>query len=121
MYKYFIFDIKKEFIELYHKNPFVLFNTLENLYKLTVKDIGYGLPIYEQLCNPFDTNRLHNYMIKYQNINNKYLVNDAVIEINKSCLVVMTKENLPAIFKVLPYYSKNLFVCNFNDQKCFWL
>lgn len=125
MRKYYIFIIRKEFYKIYKNNSLVLYKTLENLYKLNLTSFGYGVSIYNQLCLTFNTEVLNNYFLrKFDNYkNNKHFITTegVIIEVHKSCIVMLTKKNIPNIMKYLLYYNNYLFVCDFDNKDYFWL
>lgn len=123
MGKYFIFQIKEEYFNVYKNNPVALYKILENLYFLENMNFNYGISIYNQLCKPFDVNVISSYYNQYKSILNKYvLYNDkSIFEINNTCLVVLSNSKLPEKIKKLHYYSRTLFVCEFKKQEYFWL
>ena len=125
MRKYYIFIIRQEFYENYKNNPLYLYKTLEKLYSLKISDFGYGISIYNQLCLIFNTEVLNNYFLrKFNNYKyNKHFIKSehTIIEINKTCIVLLTKYNIPKVMKNLLYCNKNLFVCDFENRDYFWL
>ena len=125
MRKYYIFIIRKEFYKIYKNNSLVLYKTLENLYSLNLNKFGYGISIYNQLCLTFNTEVLNNYFLrKFNNYKyNKHFISveNTIIEIHKSCVVVLTKSNMPKVLRYLLYYNKNIFVCDFDNKDYFWL
>ena len=125
MRKYYIFIIRKEFYKIYKNNSLVLYKTLENLYNLNLSNFGYGVSIYNQLCLTFNPEVLNNYFLrKFNNYkyNKHFIISEGVIiEIHRSCIVLLTKKNVPNIMKYLLYYNKYLFVCDFDNKDYFWL
>ena len=103
MRKYYIFIIRKEFYKIYKNNSLVLYKTLENLYSLNLNNFGYGISIYNQLCLTFNTEVLNNYFLrKFNNYKyNKHFISveNTIIEIHKSCVVVLTKYNMPKFLR----------------------
>lgn len=127
MRKYYLFTIKKEYYEVYKKSPLVLYKTLENLYRLRKEDLNYGLTLYNQICDIIDVDRLINYFahIKEEYINNRYLIrldNELTIfEFHYACIICKSKKNFPDVFKILNYYNKYIFVCDFSNKDYFFL
>lgn len=54
MRKYYIFNLKKEFINLYRDYPSTLYNNLKHLYYINKNDIEYGIDLFNQLVNTID-------------------------------------------------------------------
>lgn len=128
MRKYYLFVIKKEFSRVYYDNADTLYKTLENLYKIKTQNFNYGVSLYNQLCLPFNIKVLTNYFNHQpfvKNNKNKYLYrsrNESVyLKINYSCCQVVTSVNLPLVLKIFNYYSKDIFVCDFENKDYFWL
>ena len=105
----------------------MLFTTLNHL-KNGKKDQG-GIRLYHQICEPFHLERLYDYFIKKYKVPKQkhyYFIDHKkretyLLELNYSCLIVLSHENLPPIFKTLFYYSPYLFVCDFENKDYFWL
>lgn len=121
MKKYYIFAINREYYELYKKNKHVLYNTLKNLHDLDLDSLNYGLSIYNQICVPINVNILCNYYKDYRYIDNRFYVDNSLIEINNSCIIVVTKNKHPIALNSLRYYNYPLFVCNFNEDEYYFL
>ena len=127
MRKYYLFTIKKEYYEIYKKNPLVLYKTIENLYKLKKDDLSYGITLYNQICDIIDVKRLKNYFnhVKEKYNGNKYLVklnNELTLfDFHYSCIICKSIKNFPTVFNTLNYYSKYIFVCDFYNHDYFFL
>lgn len=120
MKKYYIFAIDKEFYKVYKNNTKTLFETLNNLYGLDIEYMNYGISVYNQLCVPINRNVLEAYYNDYRYIENHFRIDDSIMEINNSCIIVLTNGNLRSAVKCLGYYSYPLFACNFKDKEyCF--
>ena len=126
--KYYIFVIKEDYKNIYNEKS--LYEILKNLYTLKVNNFSYGLSLYDDLCIPFSTSVIKHYLLnKFKNIikeknNNFYLdgcIEQDLIVLKKSCLIVVSNLNVPVILKIFNYYSNNLFVCDFDNQDYFWL
>lgn len=116
MKKYYIFAINREYYDVYKRNMKALYTTLKNLHDLDLDSLNYGLSIYNQLCIPIEKEVLKNYYQEYRSIDNHFYINDSIIEINKSCIVVLTKRLVLSTLKYLHYYDNPLFICNFDDN-----
>ena len=55
---YYIFKIKKEFINLYQDSPSILFNILKSIYYLDKTEVDYGYNLFRQLTEPIDKNKV---------------------------------------------------------------
>jgi len=129
MKKYYLFVIKNEYYKIYRKTPYMLYKTLENLYLLERYDFSYGISIYNQICQPFSVKLLNNYIknkYKCYNVNSKILQIKSLIEktflqVGYSTTIIFTNTESPEIFKVFNTYNRKILVCEFEQNKYFWL
>ncbi|MDD3453756.1 MAG: hypothetical protein PHN42_05760 [Bacilli bacterium] len=129
MRKYYLFIIRDEYYNKYRYKQNILYKALFYLYKTNEYDLSHGLYLYEKICNVFSVKLLNNY------IKNKYeteiiskkiiklnsIIEKTIIQINYSCVIVISNMNIPLIFKTLNIYNKKIFVCDFINQDYFWL
>ncbi|MEG0021763.1 MAG: hypothetical protein RSB77_02915 [Bacilli bacterium] len=118
MKKYYIFSINKEFYKVYKENPTILFKTLFNLYSLKLKHASNGLRVYNQLCNTINKQVIENYLETKSKTN---VIDNSILEINTSCLILLTKNRIPKKIVNLVYYESPLFVVDFENKNYFWL
>lgn len=129
MKKYYLFVIKNDYYRIYRKNPYILYKILERLYMLEKYDFSYGLSLYNQLCQPFSVKLLKNYITnkyKYNNINSniiklKSIVEKTFLQIGYASTIILTNIDYPEILKIFNIYNRKIFVCEFNQNKYFWL
>lgn len=132
MRKYYLFTIRKDFYEVYKNNSFVLYKTLENLWKIKKQDFSYGLSLYDALCQTFDVSLLNRFFKgKYKNkiiskdnrhiILNKEKEYYVLLELHYSCVIVLTNINMPNVLRDFNCYNRNIFVCDFINEDFFWL
>ncbi len=77
MRKYYLFNIRKEFYLVYKNNSYVLYKTLENLYKLKKENLSYGVSLFNQICDRIPKKQVENCFFEYIKINNdKFLINE---------------------------------------------
>lgn len=129
MRKYHIFLIQPRTYQNYMKRQSSLYLLLNRL-KNTKKGSSRGsIALYNQICEPFDLERLHDYFMKKYRIPKRkhyYFMNHKkeetyLVELNPSCIIVLSCETIPSIFRILSYYSPYLFVCDFNHGDYFYL
>ena len=127
MKKYYLFIIKKEYINIYKNKSYVLYKLLESLYYTKPYDFSYAKNIYNELSNNISVKLLNNYInerIGHKKINNLIKLNSknelTYLNIMYPCIIVYSNK-LSKIFKVFNIYNRNIFVCNFNDKDYFWL
>ena len=126
---YYIFNIKKEFINLYKDSPSVLYSILKNIYYLDKEEVEYGYNIFNQLTNKIEKNKVdRDLFIKFHNsipyskredihcINNLYKNEISKLKVNNSYLKLELEQNYSTFFDILKEELDNLFVCSF--QKC---
>lgn len=127
MRKYYIFMIKREYYDMYMKNNYILYQTLRTLSNISVDNSSYGLELYNQICDLFDTKRIGQY---FENINSKKNKNKYIVDfcnqittfyVRTSCLVCITEDIIPSILRVLTYYYPYLFACDFDNEDYFFL
>lgn len=132
MRKYYLFIIRNDFCEVYKNNAHTLYVTLDNIYKLKNRNFDYGISIYNQLCQVFNTDIIDNYLSNKSNkyikkYHNKFFINDVYakqktcIQVNHSCIVIKTNSNIPYALRIFKWYSNNIFVCDFVNNDYFWL
>ena len=122
MREYNLFVIKDEYTNFYEKQPMQLFQILKKMYMMT-DNLNYGLTFYEQLCNKITIETLRYYLNAKYNLNNmnKFYVERSFIQLKPSRIIIKSKYNVPNIMKVFNCYNRNIFVCDFNNEDCFWL
>ena len=131
---YFIFDIKKEFKNLYKGNERVLYNILKQIYYLEKNEVEYGYNLFNQLINKINKNDLdRKIFIKYHQdipyskrnqthyINNLYKDEISRLTIKSSYMRLEVENNSKAFFKILSNFSENYFVCDFKNHDYFFL
>ena len=114
---------------MYLNKSYVLYKIMETLYKLRTYDFSYGKNIYKQLCLPFSSKLLNNYIEKRINnikINNKVIkisseFEDTYIQISRAFVIIKTNVNSPKILKIFNIYNRQIFVCDFDNIDYFWL
>jgi len=126
---YYIFNIKKEFINLYKDSPSVLYNILRSIYYLDKEEVEYGYNLFKQLTNKIEKNKVdRDLFIKFHSsipyskrkdihcINNLYKNEVSRLVVNNSYLKLELEQNYSTFFDILKDELDNLFVCSF--QKC---
>ena len=131
---YYIFKIKKEFVNLYKDTPSTLFHILKSIYYLDKTEVDYGYNLFRQLTLPFDKNKLdRDIFIKcHQDIpyskrkethyvNNFYRNEISRLTINKSYCRLEIEQNFSSFFSILEEECDNLFACSFQKTDFFFL
>jgi len=126
MRKYYLFNISKEFYNIYKKNSYVLYKTLENLYNLKKENISYGVSLFNKICNKIDKIYIQSLYSDYIRINSdKYLVNEyreeSVITIKNIYILYNTNMNFPPSMGKIYKNNKTIFVIDFKNEEYFWL
>lgn len=123
MSKYYLFMINDDFARLYHDKSDFLFIMLNDLYSLDKTHVEYGMSIFKQLCRPFNVPLINNYLKeKFESINigKVHKIYKSKITVKYPCVIV-EGDIIPAYFRFLNYYGKNIFVCEFNEKRYFWM
>lgn len=129
MHTYYLFIIKKDAMKLYYKNTYILFEILKSLYELDKKNLVYGISVYHQICVPISVKLLTNYIIEKVpvtkiNKNTFKLLSffeQTTFNINHANIIVKTNKTISDIYKVFHVYHENFLVCDFKNNRCFWL
>lgn len=119
---YYLFIIKDNYFK---NNTQYLYDILYKLKTMHKENYSYGMSLFYNICNLFDTKALKYYInTKYnlKNINNKYYLDKYnYFEIRKSCCIINNNKYLREVLCIFYIYNKNIFVCNFDDKEYFWL
>lgn len=130
MRKYFLFDISDRYFNVYFHKERLLFRTLESLYNNEAHQKANNISLFNQLCVPINISFLNSYFdnkIFIRNNKNKHIYlsqktdEKTLIEIRHPCIIMLTNRNFSKLFKAFNYYSKKIFVCDFQNQDYFWL
>ena len=131
---YYIFKIKKEFINLYQDSPSILFNILKSIYYLDKEEVEYGYNIFNQLIEPFSKNELDRTIfielhkaVPYTKredthyINNLYRNEISRLNINNYFMKLELEQDYSSFYDILGKKIDNLFVCAFKKIDFFFL
>ena len=126
---YYIFNIKKEFINLYKDSPSVLYSILKSIYYLEKTEVEYGYNIFKQLTEKLEKDKIdRDLFIKFHKsipytkrtdihcINNLYKNEISRLKVNNCYIKLELEQNYSTFFDILKEEIDNLFVCSF--QKC---
>lgn len=131
---YFIFELKKEFINLYRGNESVLYNILKHIYYLNNEEVEYGYNLFVQLIKPIKKDNIDRKIfldlhqdIPYSKrgnihyINNLYKDEISRLIVKKSYIRLETEQINSSFFEILKSFSNDFFVCCFKSQEYFFL
>lgn len=129
MHTYHLFVIQKDIYSSYLKKPGHLFLLLKKLYQMDYQNLQYGLSLYQQLCAPIHVKILTDYIIeKVPAIKTKKntfkmlsFFESTTIQFHYTNITVETDEILPSIYEIFAIYHEHIFVCDFRENKYFWL
>ena len=129
MRKYYLFIIKENYYNKYQYSPYLLYKALYYLYKMNRYDLENGLYLYHKMCNIVGKHVVLNYIknkFNYTNYSEKIINLESILEktyiqINYSCIIVLSSVNNPYIFKILNIYNKKIFACDFKNRDFFFL
>ncbi len=134
MKEYLVFNIKKEFANLYRNRPEELFYIFNRIYYMKEMDKNYGYNLFMQICNFYDKEELNSFVYeKYKDklmyslsedehiINNLFSNEISVLKVRSSNIKIDTNSDICTFFNDLKKYSEYLFVCNFKEQDYFFL
>ncbi len=131
---YYIFNIKKELYDIYDDTPSVLYNFFYNLYINNKYDLNYVNSVFRQITNKYNKElldlkiylKMHNKM-RYLKRKDEHIINDlwkneiSIMKIKKSYIVINSNNDYSEFFDILKKYYKGCLVCDFNNQKYFYL
>ena len=131
---YYIFKIKKEFVELYKDTPSILYNILKNIYYLDTDTVEYGYNLFTQLIKTIDKNKLDReiYINMHKEvpyvkrddihiINNLYKDEISRLRINNFFMKLELDQDFSSFYNYLKNKEDNLFICNFKETDFFFL
>ena len=131
---YYVFNIKKEVLEIYEKTPSVLYNFMNHLYYLKKDSLDYCNMIFRQVADSFDKEeldlyiylKLHNKMryVKKKDdhiINNFYKDEVSIMKVKKSYIIINLNKKSTEFFSLIGDIYQNCLVCDFNNQDYFYL
>jgi len=131
---YYIFKIKKEFVNLYKDTPSILYNILKNIYYMDKDSVEYGYHLFNQLIETLDKIKLDRdlYIKMHQDIpytkqkdiheiHNLYKDEISKLRINNFYMKLELKQDYSTFYNYLKNIEKNLFICNFKVTDFFFL
>ena len=131
---YYIFKIKKEFVNLYKDTPSILYNILKNIYYMDKESVEYGYNLFNQLIQTIDKIKLDRELYIYMHqdipytkrkdihiINNLYKEEVSKLRINNFYMKLELDQDFSSFYPYLEEKEKNLFVCNFKITDFFFL
>lgn len=134
MRTFYIFKIKKHFAILTKNNPYTLYKTIEDIYKLKESELQKTHNIFKYIQDIIDTDNVNNqiydeYKNKYtytkfkdiHTINNYYTKEKSRLTINEKYLLLRSNEQIPSFLKTLSITKQNMFACDFDNKDYFWL
>lgn len=134
MRTFYIFRMKREFVNLYRESPNSLFNVLKHLYYMKRHEVNYGFSLFNQLTEKIDKEKLdreiyikyHNEMIYSKNgsehvINNLYKDEVSILTIKNTYILITANSNYSSFFSTIENLGDEYFVCDFVYQDYFWI
>lgn len=131
---YYIFEVKEEFVKLYHDRPSSLYMILKQLFFMNKKDIDYGVQVFTSLTNKIPKQELNRRIyVKYHKdmvytktdtehiINNLYKDEISILTIKNSHILLTTNHSYSSFFNILIDFHSNLFACDLKNQDYFFL
>lgn len=131
---YYVFKIKKEFINLYKEVPSVLYNILKSIYYLDKESVEYGYNLFNQLICTLDKYELDKELyielhkdVPYIKKNDIHIINNLYndevsrLRINNFFMKLELDQDYSSFYKYLKNKEENLFICNFKETDFFFL
>ena len=131
---FYIFKLKKEVYEIYQKTPSVIYNFLRMIKNSSQEELEYNIVLYREIIDVFDKAKmdldifikLHNKM-RYMKRNEEHIINDifkdevSIMKIKKSYILINSNKNTSEFFNIVKEKYKECIVCDFANQKYFYL
>ena len=134
MRTFYLFKVKKEFINLYKDNYSILFDSFKRIYSMNKNDVDYGYNLLFQLIDIIgkdDVDRhlfvkLHNkmYYTKQDNdhiINNLYKDEVSILKVKNVYMKLEVNKDYSMFFDILYNKHDNYFICDFINNDYFFL
>ena len=131
---YYIFKMKKEFVNLYKDTPSILYHILKNIYYMDKDSVEYGYHLFNQLIQTFNKTGLDRdlYIRMHQDIpytkvrdvheiRNQYKEEYSKLMINHFYIRLEIDQDYSSFYSYLMDKEKDLFVCNFKNTDFFFL
>lgn len=134
MRTFYVFKIKREFVNLYKESPNSLFNVLKHLYYMKRHEMNYGFNLFQQLTEKIEKDKLdreiyikyHDEMVYSKNqsehiINNLYKDEVSILTIKNAYILITVNKNYSSFFSVIENLGDEYFICDFTSQDYFWI
>lgn len=134
MRTFYVFKMKREFVNLYKESPNSLFNVLKHLYYMKRHEMNYGFNLFQQLTEKIEKDRLdreiyikyHDEMVYSKNqaehiINNLYKDEVSILTIKNAYILITVNKNYSSFFSIIENLGDEYFVCDFTSQDYFWI
>lgn len=134
MRTFYVFKIKREFVNLYKESPNSLFNVLKHLYYMKRHEMNYGFNLFQQLTEKIEKDKLdreiyikyHDEMVYSKNqsehiINNIYKDEVSILTIKNAYILITVNKNYSSFFSVIENLGDEYFICDFTSQDYFWI
>lgn len=134
MRTFYIFKMRKEFLNLYRDNPASLYSVLKHLYSMKRCEANLGFNLFNQLTEKINKNDLdkkiyikyHKEMVYSKNgddhvINNLYKDEVSILTIKNAYILITANKNYSSFFNIIANLGEEYFVCDFIYQDYFWI
>lgn len=131
---YYVFQIKKEFLNLYFDSPNLLFSVLNQIYYMRKNDVNYALNLFQQM-----TERINKYYLdksifikmhtclRYSKKQDEHIINNlykdevSIMKIKNSYILINCNKEYTEFFKILKEFNEYFFVCDFKNHDYFYV
>lgn len=129
---FYIFNINEYFSETYANKSYKLYCMLKDIYLAKEHNSKLVDNYFEQISNQFDIDYINNYLYNilsnndnYSKKENNHIICDnfecSKLILSTNCIKLKTNQQFPDILKLLANINKYIFVCDFHNNKYFWL
>lgn len=131
---YYIFNIRRNVYDLYKSTPSVLYNFFYQLYVSNKEDLNIANSVFKEIANKYNKEfldlkiyiKMHN-KYKYLKKGENHIINDlfkneiSIMKVKNSYIVINSNNAYTEFFSILGNFYKECLVCDFNNQKYFYL
>lgn len=131
---FFIFNIKNDIFDTYRNTPSVLYNYFYNIYSNNKINLDSNNTLFKEVADKFNKDFLDlkiylnmHYKMRYSKKLDNHIINDifndeiSILRIKKSYIVINSNRDFSEFFNIINYFSKTCLVCDFNNQRYFYL
>lgn len=129
---FYLFDVNEHFYDMYKGYPYKLYKLFEDIYLTSRYNLDFANRMYSQITYKYNKSFTNNFIKNSKRIdpfysfkNNLHVLNGkydhCTLCVYKYYIRINSNFNYTGFFNDLISYSKNIFVCDFDNLDYFWL